>query len=83
MQYVVDFADELGEMIAETKYMESLGFQVPEIGRNVALQEEKYIKYVDKLNNMLKRYHAAVSSLNDAEVTTCVESYCESYRELI
>ena len=28
MQYWVDFADELGEIIAETKYMESLGFQV-------------------------------------------------------
>ena len=42
---------------------------MPEIARNVALQEEKYIKYVDKLKNMLKRYHDAVSSLNDAEVS--------------
>ena len=74
----MDFADELGEIIAETKYMESLGFQVPEIARNVALQEEKYIKYVDKLKNMLKRYHDAVSSLNDAEVIFALEFYFDT-----
>ncbi|XP_075256614.1 dynein axonemal heavy chain 10-like [Convolutriloba macropyga] len=82
VQYWVDFADELGEIIAETKYMESLGFQVPEIARNVALQEEKYIKYVDKLKNMLKRYHDAVSSLNDAETQLLSEHLKELKRIL-
>lgn len=38
VQYVVDFAPELGEIITETKYLEQLGFQVPELARNVALQ---------------------------------------------
>ena len=31
-------------------------------------QEEKYIKYVDGLKNMLKRYHAVITSLDSAEV---------------
>ena len=35
---MVDFDPKLGEIIAETKYMEMLGFSVPELARNVALQ---------------------------------------------
>lgn len=38
VQYVADFAPELGMIIMETKYLEQLGFQVPELARNVALQ---------------------------------------------
>ena len=38
LQYVADFAPELGMIIMETKYLEQLGFQVPELARNVALQ---------------------------------------------
>ena len=38
LQYVADFAPELGLIIMETKYLEQLGFQVPELARNVALQ---------------------------------------------
>ena len=35
---MVDFAPELYEIITETKYMEQLGFHVPELARNVSLQ---------------------------------------------
>lgn len=35
---MVDFDPKLAEIIAETKYMEMLGFSVPELARNVALQ---------------------------------------------
>ena len=38
IKYLVDFDPLLGEIITETKYMEQLGFPVPELGRNVALQ---------------------------------------------
>ena len=38
LQYIADFAPELGLIIMETKYLEQLGFQVPELARNVALQ---------------------------------------------
>ena len=48
--------------------MENLGFSVPEIARNVALQEDKYIQYVDGLKAMLKRYHTVLHSLGHAEV---------------
>ena len=38
VKYVVDFDTKINEIVAETKYMEMLGFPVPEIARNVALQ---------------------------------------------
>jgi dynein heavy chain len=38
IKYIVDFDPKLAEIIAETKYMEMLGFSVPELARNVALQ---------------------------------------------
>ena len=37
-KYVVDFDPVLAEIITETKYMEQLGFHVPELARNIALQ---------------------------------------------
>ncbi|XP_067660223.1 dynein axonemal heavy chain 10-like [Haliotis asinina] len=67
IKYVVDFDPQLAEIVAETRYMEQLGFPVPELARNVALQEEKYIKYVDGLKHMLIRYHLLLASLDNAE----------------
>ena len=39
----------------------------------IALQEEKYVKYVTDLNNMLQRYYNVLRSLNAAEVGKCTE----------
>ena len=47
VKYLVDFDPLLSEIISETKYMEQLGFSVPELARNVALQ-------VKNLVNLLK-----------------------------
>ena len=38
VQYIVDFAPQLSEIILESKYLEQAGFSVPELARNVALQ---------------------------------------------
>ncbi|KAG8146105.1 hypothetical protein E2320_012502 [Naja naja] len=43
-RFVVNFSPILREIINETKYMEHLGFPVPEIARNVALQEDKFLR---------------------------------------
>ena len=45
MKYVVDFASELSEIVTETKYMEQLGFSIPELARNVALQVSMFYQY--------------------------------------
>ena len=68
IQYNVDFAQEMSEIISETRYMEQLNFSLPEIARNVSLQEEKYIRYVNGLKQMLKRYNSIIANLNPAEV---------------
>lgn len=78
----MDFDPNLAEIITETKYMEQLGFVVPELARNVALQEDKYIKYVDGLKHMLNRYHLVLASLDNAEVDIYVEKQRCNYLSL-
>ena len=41
----MDFDPNLSEIVSETKYLEQLGFSVPELARNVALQVSKRIMY--------------------------------------
>ncbi|XP_047141246.1 dynein axonemal heavy chain 10 isoform X1 [Hydra vulgaris] len=65
--YLVDFPGELLEIIQEAKYLEQAGFVIPELARNVALQEDKYNQTVDELNRMLKQYHNCLMSLSEAE----------------
>ena len=43
VKYIVDFDSMLAEIVSETKYMEQLGFSVPELARNVALQVSSFI----------------------------------------
>ena len=72
-EFVVNFAPELAEIITEAKYLEKLGFQVPDLARSVALQEDKFIAFQDGLKHCLYRYHHALASLSDAEVRTNVD----------
>ncbi|ELU10552.1 hypothetical protein CAPTEDRAFT_221643 [Capitella teleta] len=81
-KYLVDFDPTLREIVTETKYMETLGFSVPELSRNVALQEEKYIKYLDGLNHMLVRYHTVLASLDNAEAVL-LEDHMKELRRVI
>ncbi|KAG5280454.1 hypothetical protein AALO_G00060150 [Alosa alosa] len=67
IRYVVNFAPELKEIISETKYMEQLGYSVPELARNVSLQEDKFLRYMDGLKSLVNRYHSLMDCLNDAE----------------
>ncbi|NXN47775.1 DYH10 protein, partial [Rhinoptilus africanus] len=67
VRFTVNFSTVLQEIIIETKYMEQLGFPVPEIARYVALQEDKYLRYTNGLKNMLDRYHKLMETMNEAE----------------
>lgn len=40
----INFSPALREIINEAKYLEQLGFSVPELARNVALQEDKFLR---------------------------------------
>ncbi|XP_058137242.1 dynein axonemal heavy chain 10 [Dasypus novemcinctus] len=65
--FTVNFSPALREIINEAKYMEQLGFTVPELARNVALQEDKFLRYTEGLQRMLDHYHMLVGTLNEAE----------------
>ncbi|XP_078277210.1 LOW QUALITY PROTEIN: dynein axonemal heavy chain 10 [Rhinoraja longicauda] len=79
-QYEVNFAPELEEIIMESKYMEQLGFQIPQLARNVALQEQKFLRYTTGLSNMLNRYQKLMISLNAAETKLMADHIQELQR---
>lgn len=63
----VNFSTTLSVLIRESKYLDRMGFPVPETALNVTLQEEKYYVYVESLTAMLE-YHANVlASLSPVE----------------
>uniref|UniRef100_T1JML4 Dynein-1, subspecies f n=1 Tax=Strigamia maritima TaxID=126957 RepID=T1JML4_STRMM len=67
--FVVDFNPWLLSTIKEAHLMEALGFPLPDIVRNIALQEESYAHHVYLLKAMLSRYDATLLSLNAVEAS--------------
>uniref|UniRef100_A0A8D1JU08 AAA+ ATPase domain-containing protein n=1 Tax=Sus scrofa TaxID=9823 RepID=A0A8D1JU08_PIG len=65
--FAINFSPALREIINETKYLEQLGFPVPELARNIALQEDKFLRYTDGIQRMLDHYHMLIGTLNEAE----------------
>ena len=57
----VNFHTDLTRLIRETRYLDRMGFHIPETALNVSLQEDKYHGYVEGITEMLKSF---------AEVTT-------------
>lgn len=44
IRYDVNFAPELKEIISDSKHLEQLGYHVPDLAQNVALQEERFFR---------------------------------------
>ncbi|XP_030648846.1 dynein heavy chain 10, axonemal [Chanos chanos] len=82
MRYMVDFAPELKEVVAETKYLEQLGYALPSLAFNFAVQEDKLLRYLSDLNNLVNRYHTLMDSLNDVEFIILSEKIKELRRVL-
>ncbi|KFO03959.1 Dynein heavy chain 10, axonemal, partial [Balearica regulorum gibbericeps] len=80
IHFIVNFSPMLQEIIVETKYMEQLGFPVPEIARYVALQEDRYLRYTNRLKNMLDHYHKLMGTLNEAETKLLDDHIQELWR---
>ncbi|NXN76105.1 DYH10 protein, partial [Himantopus himantopus] len=80
VRFIVNFSPILQEIIIETKYMEQLGFPVPEIARYVALQEDKYFRYKNGLKNILDCYHKLMGTLNEAETKLLDDHIQELWR---
>nr|XP_057927446.1 dynein axonemal heavy chain 10-like isoform X3 [Doryrhamphus excisus] len=68
-RYHVNFPPEIMTIITETKNFISMSFSVPEVARNVTLQELNFIRYTDDLYKLVSRYNTVINSLSDAKIT--------------
>lgn len=68
IRFLVNFDSELLEIACECRHLEQLGYHIPELTRNLALQLDKYLSAQYKLQMMIDRYHLLLDSLNPAEV---------------
>jgi dynein heavy chain len=50
----VNFSKNLAQIIREIKYLDAMGFHLPEFALSVTLQEDKYDLDAESLENMLK-----------------------------
>ena len=63
--YFVNFSQDLIALIREGKYLDRLGFEVPDMVLNITLQEDKYHKSVMRCSKMLVRYQRLLTSLSE------------------
>lgn len=71
LRFLVNFDPELLEIACESRHLEQLGYHIPELTRNLALQLDKYLSAQYKLQVMVDRYHLLMDSLTLAEVSEC------------
>lgn len=62
--------------------MEQLGYPIPDIARNLALQEDKFARISISLKKMLDNYHMLLASLDDSE-TLLLESHLHDLKRTI
>ncbi|PNH08033.1 Dynein-1-alpha heavy chain, flagellar inner arm I1 complex [Tetrabaena socialis] len=63
----VNFHTDLVRLIRETRYLDRMGFPIPEIALNVALQEDKFLLWLEGLNSMLAKYYECIDQLSPVE----------------
>ena len=76
----MDFGFEISEIITETRNLELLGYKLPELARNVALQDEYYNKIVEGLTAIIDSYHRVLKSLEPIEIKILNEEIKEIKR---
>ena len=70
--FSVNVPYELLEVVADAKRLEVLGFALPELARNVALQEDRYRRHSVRLAAMVDRFNAVLACMTEPEVSTGV-----------
>ena len=72
---VVNFHPELIALLRESRYLDRMGFAIPETTLKVALQEDKFNACRQALYEMLQRYRAAVDRLSEMERCSSARSF--------
>lgn len=65
--YKVNFNPELKVIIREAKFLDRIGKDIPHTITNIALQANDYMRYIDRLNQLLRSYNSALSNLRPVE----------------
>ncbi|KAH8057483.1 dynein light chain binding protein [Aureococcus anophagefferens] len=66
--YRVNFVAELSLIIRESKYLDRMGFAIPDAALNVTLQEDKYHSYRQNLQLKLRKYDALAAEPVESEL---------------
>ena len=73
-RFMVNFTSDLSDTFAEVINMEKIGFKVPEVAKNMSMQESQLIDISDQLQSMLDHYHEVVDSVEDADKELLLEN---------
>ena len=73
---------ELEEQRKKNVFGQDLGFTVPEVARNMSLQEGKLTGIAADLKRMLDKYHMAVDGLREAEEELMIPELQETQKAL-
>lgn len=66
-KYKVQFDPQLKVIIREAMFLDRIGKKIPQTITNIALQDKDYMRYVDKLNQLLRNYNSALNGLKEVE----------------
>lgn len=64
VRFVVNYDPELRQLVSESKYLDTLMMDVPELAVNVTLQAHKNEEYIDEMNKMLTRLHTLMDGID-------------------
>ncbi|KAM6931388.1 dynein axonemal heavy chain 10 [Xenentodon cancila] len=68
VRYIVNFPQEIQEIISETNRLVSLGYAVPDLAQSVTLQEDTLIRHMHNLNKLVSCYHSVMDSLTEVHL---------------
>ena len=77
-KFIVNFTSDLSDTFAEVINMEKIGFKVPEVAKNMSMQEAKLLDIADQLQKMLDHYHEVVGSVEGAELELLLDDLKET-----
>ena len=78
----VNFHPELATLLRESRYLDRMGFAIPETALKVTLREDAFVECREALRDMLARYAAATEGLTEVERELLSEKLAELKRSL-
>ena len=81
-KFSVNFTSDLSDTFAEVINMEKIGFKVPEVAKNMSMQEGRLSEIAGQLQKMLNHYHEVIESVDGADKNLLFENLKETENAL-